>query len=82
MKVLRDQLLGVAPEFPGTNQNEEPDEILVQSLSNTEQYLVAFSKISEAIAVTKSEESAIALLKSFDLILERYDYTPPNFRVL
>lgn len=79
MKFLRDQLIAIAPEFPGNNLNEEPDEILYQSILKTEQLIINFSKLCEAIAMTNSEESAVALLKSFDLILERYDYTPPNF---
>lgn len=79
MKFLRDQLIAIAPDFPGTNQKEEPDEILFQSITKTEQLVLDFSKLSEAIAMTNSEESAITMLKSFDLILERYDYTPPKF---
>ena len=79
MKSLFASLLEIAPSFPGTQETDEPDEILIRSIENSLDLVIGFSKLAEAIAVLDSQEAAISLYKSFNQILDRYNYTPPNF---
>ena len=79
MKSLRNALLEIAPSFPGNDETDEPDEVLLQSIEKSTDHIVDFARLSETIAVVDSEEAAMALYKSFSFILDRYNYTPPNF---
>ena len=79
MKSLRNALLEIARSFPGNDETDEPDEVLLQSIEKSTDHIVDFARLSETIAVVDSEEAAMALYKSFSFILDRYNYTPPNF---
>ena len=79
MKLLYANLLEIAPSFPGIQETDEPDEILIRSITNSLNLTADFSKLVEAIAVLDSLDAAVSLYKSFNQILERYNYRPPNF---
>src|SRR5690242_7411586 len=79
MKSLFTDLLGIAPNFPGTQENDEPDEILIRSINNSIDLIAGFSKLAQAIAILNSKETALTLHKSFNQVLDRYNYMPPNF---
>ena len=79
MKSLFTNLLNIAPSFPGTQETDEPDEILIRSIENSLNFVSDFSKLAETIAVLDSQEAAISLFKSFNHFLDRYNYIPPDF---
>ncbi len=79
MKSLFTSLLEIAPSFPGTQETDEPDEILIRSIENSFDLIADFSRLAEVIAILDSQDAAISLHKSFNQILDRYNYTPPNF---
>jgi hypothetical protein len=79
MKSLYNSLLEIAPNFPGTQETDEPDDILIQSIENSFNIIADFARLAETIAVLDAQDAAISLCKSFSQILDRYNYTPPNF---
>ena len=79
MKSLFANLLEIAPSFPGTQETDEPDDILIQSIEKSIDLIADFSRLAETIVFLDSQEAAISLYKSFNQILDRYNYTPPNF---
>lgn len=79
MKLLYTDLLKIAPSFPGNDETDEPDDILLHSIENSQNFIVDFSRLVEAIAVLDSNDAAISLFKSFNQILDGYNYMPPNF---
>ena len=51
----------------------------MQSIEKSTDHIVDFARLTEAIAAVDSQDAATNLYKSFSLILDRYNYTPPNF---
>ncbi|HKZ43518.1 MAG TPA: hypothetical protein VJZ78_00605 [Anaerolineales bacterium] len=73
MKSLFNFLTEIAPDFAGEKSEEEPDEVFMESIEKTNGFLFEFSKLSESIAVLNSQDSALALFKSLEQIVEKYN---------
>ncbi len=73
---LVQQIDQLAPDF---SLNEEPDELLVQALSNALPVVEEFAQIAQSIAEMDSFNAAWGYYKGFESLLQRY-YLPQGFQ--
>jgi hypothetical protein len=71
-----DELDKVAPPFPATAAEIEPDELLIQAINQTEGLVAEFARLASAIAITNKLELILAIYKNFDHFLN--NYLPPR----
>ncbi len=64
MKDCLRAMAGLAPTFPAPAGNGQPDDILVETIGDTVELVIEFSRVAEAIAVLGSREAALGLLRS------------------
>jgi hypothetical protein len=67
------QIEQVAPPFPDEPAGSEPDDLLVNGLSQTIQLVYKYARLAETIAISENTpETARTIYKSFEQVIERY----------
>lgn len=64
------KLEAIAPVF---SNNEERDEVLIQSLDNSVALVIEYARVIEAIALNNSQQSASAIFAGFERLVEHYN---------
>ncbi len=78
MAWLNDELAKIAPEFPDSQTQEEPDELLVQALDKTTRLVTEFANLTEIISIMNASEACQSIYKCFTPTLDLY-VTPQRF---
>jgi hypothetical protein len=73
MEWLIDELNILAPDF---SRVAVRDELLIQAIEQTKKLVLEFARLSAAIALMNNSDTALAVYKGFEPVLERYNRLP------